>query len=258
MTISRKLLHWLVALVIGMGLAACGNERERGPVVLAPASMQEALEDVAEAWSERGHAAPLLSFAGTQAQARQLEQGAPADVIITADREWMDWLDKRGLVETGSRRVIAANGLTLVSSAPFDPDDTIERRVNALGDGRLALADTQAVPAGRYARTALENMGLWGTVARSVVPAENVRAALALVETGEAPLGVVYQTDAAASDRVHGIAFDPRDVPDISYPAALVTGARHTERAAFLQFLSSEAAQAIFARHHFISPGRRS
>jgi len=220
--------------------------------VLAPASMQEAISDVAAAWAEQGHAAPLLSFAGSQAQARQVEQGAPADIIITADREWMDWLEERDLIDAQSRRIIAGNGLTLISSEPLGPGDTVEGRLRSLGDGRLALADPQSVPAGRYARAALENMGLWEGMSARVVPAENVRSALALVESGEASLGIVYQTDAAASRRVESIAFDDRDVPDILYPVALVTGAGNPERMAFLDFMTSPAGQEIFTAHRFL------
>ena len=252
MIIPVRPLHWLSAILAAIILTACDNSAARGPVVLAPASMQEAVSEVAVTWSEQGHAAPLLSFAGSQAQARQVEQGAPADIIITADREWMDWLEERDLIEAESRRVVAANGLMLISSEPLGPGDTIRSRLRSLGNGKLALADPHSVPAGRYARAALENMGLWEGLAARVVPAENVRGALALVETGEAELGIVYQTDAAASRRVAGIAFDSRDVPDITYSAALVTGAGDPDRKAFLDFFSSPPAQEIFAAHRFL------
>ncbi len=252
MTFSVRSLQWLFALLAASLVSACGDVPARGPVVLAPVSMQEALGEVADAWATQGNAPPVLSFAGTQVQARQLAQGAPADLIVTADEEWMDWLETRALVEPPSRRTVTANGLVLVSATAFGPDDTIESRLLALGDERLALADPQSVPAGRYARAALENMGLWDVVAARVVPAENVRAALALVESGEAALGIVYRTDAEASPRVASMAFDFRDVPKIYYPAALVTGAAHPRRQAFLDFLSTPAAQEILAAHRFV------
>ena len=256
MTSSVRLVQRLFALLVTSLVVACSDGPARGPVVLAPASMQEALGEVAVAWAAQGNPPPVLSFAGTPAQARQLVQGAPADVIITADEEWMDWLEARTRIEPASRRTIAANGLTLVSATAFGPDDTIESRLRALGDARLALADPQSVPAGKYARAALENMELWGAVAARVVPAENVRAALALVESGEAALGIVYRTDAEASPRVASIAFDFRVVPEILYPAALVAGAGHPRRQAFLSFLSTPSAQDILATYSFVPVGK--
>jgi len=252
MILSAFLSRGAAALAASARCASCGTAAPRGPLVLAPASMQESLTAVAEAWARQGHAAPVLSFAGTQALARQVEAGAPADIIIAADLEWMDWLEDRRLIAPQTRRVVAANGLALVSPRPFAPDDTIATRLRTLADGRLALADPDAVPAGRYARAALKTMGLWDEVKDRVVPGENVRAALALVEAGEAELGVVYKTDARASRRVHAINFDFRDVPEILYPAAMIADASHPEADAFLGFLSAPQAQDIFAAHGFV------
>lgn len=236
-------------------LASCGQEVPRGPVVLAAASMQESLTEVAAAWAAQGNPAPVLSFAGTPALARQVEQGAPADLVISADAGWMDWLEENRLVNTASRRDIAGNALVFVASGNTDQTADIAEIVRGLGDGRLALADPQSVPAGRYARAALASMGLWDEVESRVVPAENVRAALALVEAGEAQLGIVYATDAKASQRVRVVAqFAPEHAPAITYPAAQLVQSRHPQAADLLAFLSSTQAQQIFAGHGFVPP----
>ncbi len=247
------LVRFLTGLIAFAILANCSSPERQGPVVLAPSSLQEALEAVADAWTERGHPRPVLSFAGSGALARQVERGAPADIIISADAAWMDWLEQRALIDPDTRLIVAANSLSLIAASPTDARGSIAVRLRSLGDGRLAMGDPDAVPAGRYARAALLQMGLWDDVKDKVVPTENVRAALALVEAGEARLGIVYATDAAASDRVYGAAtFDWSDTPEIVYPAARLTAARHQQAAAFLEFLASPAAQDIFARYGFI------
>lgn len=238
----------LLALLLPV-LSACGDSRdiERGPVVLAASSLQESLEAVGEAWAARGNAAPVLSFAASSALARQIEQGAPADLFVSADGDWMDHLDSLGLLRAGTRTDLLGNRLVLVR-----PKGATVAGLADLGDGRLALADPNAVPAGRYARAALESVGQWRLVEASVVPAENVRAALALVERGEATLGVVYETDALASDAVDVIeTFPASSHPPIRYPAAVLAGSRHRDAEAFLDFLGSDEGRRIFARHGF-------
>lgn len=243
----------LLAMSAACLLASCSATEAHGPVVLAPASLQNALEDVADAWAAQGHSRPVLSFAGTAALARQAEAGAPADIIISADAQWMDWLETRELVDPETRRVVAGNRLTLISASPSDVDGSIAERLRSLGNGRLAMGDPATVPAGRYARTALESMELWDDVQSQIVPTENVRAALALVEAREARFGIVYATDAAASARVYGAAtFDHSDMPEITYPAALLSVASHPQATAFLEFLSGPAARAIYAAHGFV------
>lgn len=257
MTFSGLLARCAVALLAVATLASCAKEEPRGPVVLAASSMQEALTDVAAAWTEQGHPAPVLSFAATSALVRQVEQGAPADIAIAADAEWMHWLEERKLVDPASIRVLGANALVLVSADPAQGEQTIADSLAGLGNGRLAIADPQSVPAGRYAREALEGMFLWDDVEDRIVPAENVRAALALVESGEADLGIVYATDARASQRVRVVAtFAAADTPAILYPAALIADAPHADAQAFLDFLSSSEAQTIFAEHGFLPPGQ--
>lgn len=239
-----------LALLVSF-LAACSSEppSERGPIVLAASSLQESLTEAADSWEAAGHAKPVISFAATSALARQVEQGAPADLFVSADEEWMDTLEAQQLLRPGTRTNLLGNRLVLVRSR-----GGTARRLADLGDGRLALADPAAVPAGRYAKAALESLGQWAEVQHKVVPAENVRAALALVERGEAPLGIVYGTDAKASDGVEVIEELPAGThPPIRYPAAVIASSTHDDTLGFLAFLSSAEAQGIFARHGFES-----
>lgn len=223
----------------------------QGPVVLAASSLQEAMEDVAAAWTAQGHAAPVLSFAGSSALARQAEAGAPADLFVSADEEWMDYLAAKDLLRAGSRHDLLTNRLVLVAPKGGAALDRAQLAA-ALAPGRLALADPDAVPAGKYARAALQQLGLWQGVAARVVPAENVRAALALVERGQVPFAAVYATDAQASARVAVVfAFPAGSHPPIRYPAAMLAGARHPDAAGFARFLASPTTQALFRSRGF-------
>ncbi len=252
---AMRLFSLLLSLCCLLAAACSPPAEDRGPVVLAAASMQDALEQAADEWEGRGHARPLLSFAASSALARQVASGAPADIFVSADMEWMDWLDERSLIDRGSRAIVATNRLVLVAPIEIYADpagDSIETLLAGLGTERLAMADPQAVPAGRYGKAALESLGLWQSVADRVVPAENVRAALALVERGEVPLGIVYATDAHASGRVRIRAFfPPSSHPPILYPAALLAGSGHEDAPAFLAFLTASEGQAILAANGF-------
>ena len=250
LTRSRAAFRLLLLALLCPGLLACGqpaDKSEPGPVVLAAASLQEALEEVGQAWSAGGHPAPVLSFAASSALARQIGQGAPADLFVSADEEWMNTLESQDLLRAGTRSDILTNRLVLVAKS----GGTV-RRLGDLREARLALADPAAVPAGKYARAALESLGRWRAVGHKVVPAENVRAALALVERGEAALGVVYATDAIASDAVEVLeTFPENSHPPIRYPAAVLAGATHSDAAAFLAFLRADEARRIFEKHGF-------
>jgi len=242
-------------------LAGCSSDQAagKGPVVLAAASLQESLEAVAQVWESEGHAAPVLSFAASSALARQVEQGAPADIFVSADEEWMDLLDEKGLLKPGTRADLLGNALVLIapaaSEAQLDLADP-ESFAAVLENGRLAIADPDTVPAGKYGKAALEKLGLWPGVRGKLAPAENVRAALALVERGEAPLGIVYATDAKASGGVRILAIFPdASHPPIRYPAAVLASSTHDDADAFRAFLASEKARGIFARHGFLPPG---
>lgn len=256
----------LFAMACAIALTACSpvaddRQDDKGPVVLAAASLQEALEAVAKEWTGQGYPAPVLSFAATSALARQIESGAPADVFISADEKWMDEVEAKGLVRGGSRTDLLGNSLVLVAPAKSDVQLAIAPGfplAAALGTGRLAMADPEAVPAGRYGKEALTSLGVWDAVAGKVAPGESVRAALALVGRGEAPLGVVYATDSKADPQVRLVAsFPETSHTPIRYPVAVLKAASDEDADAFRAFLSSEEAGAIFRRYGFTTlPGK--
>ena len=251
---SFRSIFALFMVMCSLLLAACQPDRDasEGPVVLAAASMQQALEEAADDWAATGHARPLLSFASSAVVARQAAEGAPADLVVTADEQWMDWMEQQRLLRPDTRRNIAGNTLVLV--APGTPGEGRSDALAALDgfSGHLAIAEPDTVPAGRYAMAALTRMGLAEQLADRLVPAENVRAALALVERGEVELGIVYATDALASDKVAVLArFDPELHAPIRYPLAVLAGSTHPEAGEFAAYLASPAGQAILVRHGF-------
>lgn len=226
-------------------------------VVFAAASLTEVLDEVDRAFTAHTKLPVRASYASSSAIAKQIEAGAPADVFIAADHQWMDYLDKHGLLQPGSRRDVVANALVLIAPA----DSRVQLKIAphfalaaALGDGRLATGDPDSVPAGDYARTALTRLGVWQSVASRLARAENVRAALAYVARGEAPLGIVYRTDALAEKRVRIVDTFPADThPPITYPAAATAGAS-PETGQYLKFLASAEARGIFTRYGFTLP----
>ncbi|WP_419899003.1 molybdate ABC transporter substrate-binding protein [Roseomonas sp. USHLN139] len=229
-----------------------------GPTVFAAASLTDALRALAEQWRAQGHPAPRLSFAASSALARQIEQGAPADLFASADEPWMDYVQQRGLIVEASRSSPLANALVLI--APADrpvPAITLDRTTDlaaVLGaNGRLATGDPAHVPVGRYAEAALTWMGQWPALAPRLARADNVRAALLLVERGEAPLGIVYATDAAASRGVRVVAsFPAGSHPPVTYPFALTRRAAENPAArGFLAFLTGPEAAATYRRLGF-------
>lgn len=250
--IVRKLLVLLGIAMLGIAPA---RARDRGPLVLAAASMQEALTDAAKRWTVLGHPRPVLSFAASSALARQVESGASADLFISADEEWMDYLQTKALLRRGTRARLTENRLVLVTPAASKLTLRIAPRfalARALGTGRLAIADPATVPAGRYGKAALEKLSVWPSVASRIAPAENVRAALALVERGAAPLGIVYATDARASTKVRVVGVFPASShPPITYPVALLKASTNPQAEAFRRFLISREGRAILARRGF-------
>jgi len=229
-------------------------------VVFAAASLKTALDDIAEAYRRETGKVVRVSYAGTSALARQVEQGAPADVFVSADRDWMDYLAQRGLVR--NPRLLLANRLVLVAPAASPVDLKLgpgAPLVEALGDGRLAVANVDSVPAGRYAKVALDSLGLWPQVARRLVQSIDVRAALRLVARGEAPLGIVYATDAHAEPLVRVVDTFAEDThPRILYLAAVVSESSNADAAAFLDFLATAPARRVFEREGFtvVASGR--
>lgn len=224
-------------------------------VVFAAASMKTALDAVAATFeAETGHRV-TVSYAGSSQLARQIVEGAPADIFISAAPSWMDAVEEAGLVARGTRSDLLGNALVLIAHgrgvAPVEigPDFDLK---GLLGDGRLAMALVDAVPAGQYGKAALTHLGIWPQVEAAVAQADNVRAALALVATGEAPFGIVYATDAAASDAVTVVGTFPADShPPIVYPAALLATAQDPADRAFFEALKSDAAGATFAAQGF-------
>jgi molybdate transport system substrate-binding protein len=222
--------------------------------VFAAASLKNALDEVSPIYEKEAGGRARISYAASSALARQIENGAPADVFLSADREWMDYLERKALLVPGTRRDLLGNRLVLIAPASrparVQPEPGFPLR-NALGGNRLAMGDPQHVPAGRYAKAALENLGVWAQVRSQVAPMDNVRAALALVARGETPLGIVYATDAKAERAVTVAGVFPADShPSIVYPVAVVKGAKN-EGAAFAAFLAGPQARRVFEKHGF-------
>ena len=259
---QHSLTKWgrkLVAALIGLFLTLAPAAAQRSPsppLVLAAASLQESLTKAAQVWTAKGHRQPILSFAASSALARQIEAGAPADMFISADEEWMNEVQGKGLLRPGSRTSFLGNRLVLIAPASSRGSLAIRRGfplAKALGSGRLAVADPDSVPAGKYAKAALTSLGVWPNVEGKLARGENVRAALLFVERGEVPYGIVYETDArvAKDVRIVGV-FPPASHPPISYPFALLSAGRNApEAAAFCRFLLSSEGRAIFRSYGF-------
>lgn len=219
--------------------------------VFAAASLREGLNAVADGWEKLRPDAPVIAvYAASSAQAKQIEEGAPADVFFSADVAWMDDLAAKKLIREETRANILGNRLVIIA-APDNPvtldfSKTVDL-ASALSEGQLALANVKAVPAGRYAKAALENLKLWDSVKDRIVETESVRAALAYVARGEVALGIVYASDAQAGSAVHVAGTIPEEShPAIIYPAAVTTGSESPDAEAFVDYLQSDAAKAIF------------
>ncbi len=256
-TMILRLSLWLLSFAV-LTSPVPAAAQERGPLVLAAASLQESMNAAADAWAARGHARPVLSFAGSSALARQIKAGAPADLFISADEDWMNDVERAGFVQRGTRADMAGNRLVLVTSARQPVRLRIGRGMpiaRALGPSRLAMADPDSVPAGKYGKSALTALGVWPSVAGRIARTDNVRGALALVERGAARLGVVYETDARASRQVRVVgAFPASSHAPIRYPLARLSASRNRDAEGFRQFLLSPSGSAIFARYGFTRP----
>jgi len=225
-------------------------------VVFAAASLKNALDDVAAAYKAETGKIVSINYAASSVLAKQIEQAAPADIFFSADLDWMDYLQARNLIRKDTRRTLLRNKLVLVapktSSASVDlaPGAKLSDLLGA--DGKLAMANVDSVPAGKYGKAALTKLGLWDAVAGRIVQADNVRAALAFVARGEAPAGIVYQTDANAEPAVKVIGSFPEDShPPIVYPVALTSASTNPDARAFLEFLQSDKAKAAYQRQGF-------
>jgi len=243
----------ILALIAGVW---SGMARAQDLTVFAAASLANALEDIGRLHREAGGGIVRFSFAASSTLAKQLEAGAPAGIFVSADVRWMDYAVQKKLVLPASRVVIAGNTLVLVVPASRATTVTIAPGfdLGAIigGDGRIATGDPAHVPVGRYAQEALTRLGVWNIAERRLVRADNVRAALVLVERAEAPFGIVYATDAAASRGVALAATFPREShPPIAYPFAIVAGRDVPAARAWLAALQTPAARAVFAKHGF-------
>ncbi len=252
----RRPIGLAAALAFGLGLAAPGFGADR-ITVFAAASLKNAMDEIAAGFArETGHAA-TVSLAGSSALARQIRHGAPADIFISANPDWMDALKREGLIDPASRFDLLTNSLVLAAHGRRAPPVRIAPGLDLaamLGDGRLAMTLVDAVPAGIYGKAALEWLGAWEAAAPRVAQADNVRAALALVSSGEAPLGIVYATDAAADDNVTVIGTFPAGAhPPIVYPAAAVAASRNPHNSRFLAWLRGPAARKAFERQGFVT-----
>lgn len=253
----RRFVASLMAGVVAVGLMVAPVVAwAADPVIFAAASLKNALDDVAKAYEAKTGHKVTISYAGSSALAKQIEQGAPADIFISADLDWMDYLANKNLIKNDTRRNLLGNTLVLVAPA----DSSVSLKIapgfdlaKALGDGRLAVADPASVPAGKYAKASLEKLGVWDSVKDKLAQAENVRAALAFIAQGEAPLGIVYQTDATAEPKVKVVDTFPADShAPIIYPVAQTASSTNPDAAAFLQFLGSEDARKLFEGQGFV------
>jgi molybdate transport system substrate-binding protein len=261
--LRRHVSSGLVLSLLGAAIVAAVPQRalaeaaEQGTdvVVFAAASLKNALDAANAQWQTDTGKKVVVSYAASSALAKQIEQGGPANVFISADLEWMDYLAKKDLIDPASRSNLFGNRLVLI--APKGKASPLEIKTGfdlakVVGDGRLAVGQVESVPAGKYAKAALSNLGVWDSVAGKLAQTENVRAALALVAHGEAAAGIVYQTDAAADKAVEIIGTFPEDShPPIIYPGALTKSGANENAASLLNFLKSEKAKPFFEAQGF-------
>jgi molybdate transport system substrate-binding protein len=249
------------ALLAGLS-SAPAFAQQTDMIVFAAASLKNALDAVnLQWWKETGKKA-AISYAASSALAKQIEQGAPAQIFVSADVDWMDYLARKHLIRADTRSDLLGNRIVLIAAKDKAAKVDIKPGFDLaklLGDGRLAMANVDAVPAGKYGKAALQSLGVWASVSSRIAQAENVRAALLLVSRGEAPAGIVYRTDAAADPNVAIIGtFPDATHPPIIYPVALTANAAHPDAAAFLAYIRSDRATTLFEAQGFtvLSQGR--
>lgn len=257
MKLTRRIAAFGALLVLTATPALAGG---RTVNVFAAASLKNALDEVGQAYGAKTGGEAKLTYAASSAIARQIENGAPADVFISADSDWMDYLAAKKLIVAASRRDLLTNHLALIAPA----DSKIRLKIakgmpiaRALGGDRLAVAGPD-VPAGKYAKASLTSLGVWDGISRQLAQAENVRGALQFVARGESPLGVVYDTDAKVEPKVRIVGLFPdASHPAIVYPGAVVAGPKRGDAGTFLSFLSGPEAGTIFKKYGFIVLPRR-
>ena len=254
---------WLAAL-LAVSLVAgphLGFAADKGPTVFAAASLKNALDAVAANWRDKTGQEAVISYAATSALAKHIEQGAEADLFVSADQGWMDYLTGRNLIDPKSRFDLLANQLVLIAPQNSELAATIEPGfplAALLGDGRLAIAGVDAVPAGKYGKASLQSLGVWDQVKDKLAQSENVRAALRLVSLGEAPLGIVYASDAKADPSVKVLdVFPENSHPPIVYLAARLESSTSEGADAFLDYLRSPEAAKRFEENGFAALSSR-
>lgn len=252
-------LSWMRLIAAALVVASTSTGASAQEIrVLAAASLSNVLDKLCTAWAAKGEPKCVPIYAGSSALARQIENGAPGDVFISADEPWMKHVADKKLIKLESQRVLSTNLLVII--APADSKVALVPGPNfaiasALSDGRLSLADPEAVPAGRYAKAALTHFGVWDQVANKLARAENVRDALAFVARGAAPLGIVYSTDAKVEPKVRIVAAFPEGShPPVVYPMAVTANARSPRAQAFLDFLMTAESQKLLAEAGFGPP----
>ena len=245
---------WIIAL-LQVGAACADTPKQPEILVFAAASLSSVLGDLSADWQKSAGVSVKLSFAASSVLARQIEAGGKADVFISADQEWMDYLQSRELIDKATRRNLVGNRLVLIAPA----DSKLELKIapgfplaRALAGRRLATGDPDTVPVGRYARSALTSLGIWDEIQDRLVRADNVRSAMMFVARGEVPLGIVYTTDALADQKVRIVDTFPANThAPITYPAAVVNGA-HGEAGSFVEFLGGDVARATWKKFGFV------
>jgi molybdate transport system substrate-binding protein len=255
-----QILNWsfvltgLLTILTAFGAKSAATAESKKLTIFAAASTTDAITEIAKHFEKSHPVAVRLSFASSSTLAKQIENGAPADIFLSADLKWMDYLQDKGAIVPSSRADLLGNRIVLI--APKDSslsNLTVDSRLNLadlLGEGRLAMGDPDHVPAGIYGKKAFEKLGLWDSVKDKLARAKDVRAALVLVERGETPLGLVYATDAAISDKVRIVGMFPEDShPPIVYPVAMVK--ESVDAREFITFLKSANATEIFQKYGF-------
>lgn len=259
----QRLLTHVVAVLAALcawGLTISAQAADPAAVtVFAAASTTNAVNDIGKIFSEKGKGTIVPSYASSSTLAKQIENGAPAGVFISADEPWMNYLEERKLIEPGTRFDLLSNKLVLIapSDSPINKVEIGPRfdLSKLLGSGKLATGDPDHVPVGKYAKASLEKLAVWGSIVGKLARTADVRGALTLVERGEAPFGIVYSTDAAITPKVKVVGVFPADThPKIVYPVGLVAGRATPAAKAFLEFLKTPEAKAIFEKYGFTKP----
>jgi molybdate transport system substrate-binding protein len=262
MMTRRSWLALASATIMTLGLgAAPAAAQSRDVLVFAAASLKNALDDVVAQWQRETGKKVAVSYAASNTLIKQIEQGAPADIFISADLDWMNYGQEKGLIKPDTRANLLGNRIVLIAPKDSAVSVTIQPGFDLavlLKGGRLAMGNVDAVPAGKYGKAALEKLGAWDGVKDKIAQAESVRAALVLVSRGEAPLGIVYQTDAASDPSVKIVGVFPENShPPIIYPIALTKDSANADARAFLDYVRSPAARPAFERQGFtvLAPG---